>query len=130
MPEWSSLSPAAAGSMPDRQVDTVTVPGSATSQAVELPNLDLLRAFAVLAVVTDHGLTMVAASLRFEVTPFVWHLGRVGVLMFFVHTSLVLMQSMARTPLDGWRLFANFYTRRAFRIYPLSVLCIDRKSVV
>lgn len=47
-----------------------------------------------------------------------------GVLIFFVHTSLVLMMSMERLKLAGFRLFAVFYTRRFFRLYPLSTLCI------
>ena len=110
--------------MADRRVDASSLPVADPRTPVELPNLDLLRACAVLAVVIDHVLTMIATRLDLAVTPFVWHVGRVGVLTFFVHTSLVLMQSMARTPLSGSRLFAHFYIRRAFRIYPLSILCI------
>lgn len=48
--------------------------------------------------------------------------GRTGVLAFFVHTSLVLMWSLMRIPSRG-RTVA-FYLRRAFRIYPLSVLTV------
>lgn len=40
--------------------------------------------------------------------------GVVGVFMFFVHTSLVLMWSLERKPNT-----LDFYIRRAFRIYPL-----------
>jgi peptidoglycan/LPS O-acetylase OafA/YrhL len=109
--------------MSEPQVDTASDTPSTPSPATELSNLDLLRAFAVLAVVADHFVTMVATRVGAVVTPFVWHVGRVGVLVFFVHTSLVLMQSLARTPLSGWRLFTHFYTRRVFRIYPLSTLC-------
>jgi peptidoglycan/LPS O-acetylase OafA/YrhL len=49
--------------------------------------------------------------------------GRFGVLLFFVHTSLVLMLSMRRSAGDhGWPM--RFYIQRIFRIYPLSTLCV------
>ena len=51
-------------------------------------------------------------------------LGLFGVLLFFVHTSLVLMRSMERSDLSGGALVKNFYIRRFFRIYPLSVLAV------
>ncbi len=85
-------------------------------------NLDLLRSVAVLLVVQSHlwdfidvqspALLIVEGSLS--------SLGTVGVLLFFIHTSLVLMYSLDRLDGDAGR----FYIRRAFRIYPLSVLTI------
>jgi peptidoglycan/LPS O-acetylase OafA/YrhL len=48
-----------------------------------------------------------------------------GVLIFFVHTSLVLMLSLERTKLEGRQLFSAFYLRRAFRIYSLSMVCVS-----
>jgi peptidoglycan/LPS O-acetylase OafA/YrhL len=51
-------------------------------------------------------------------------LGRFGVLLFFVHTSLVLMHSMERSGMSGRPLVKNFYIRRLFRIYPLSILTV------
>jgi peptidoglycan/LPS O-acetylase OafA/YrhL len=51
-------------------------------------------------------------------------LGRFGVLLFFVHTSLVLMLSMRRLGLAGLRLYTTFMVRRIFRIYPLSILTV------
>jgi len=51
-------------------------------------------------------------------------MGAFGVLLFFVHTCLVLMYSMQRSELDGPALVGNFYVRRIFRIYPLSILAV------
>jgi peptidoglycan/LPS O-acetylase OafA/YrhL len=51
-------------------------------------------------------------------------MGRMGVMFFFVHTSLVLLRSLDRMPLEGWKLMEYFYVRRAFRIYPLSILVV------
>jgi len=51
-------------------------------------------------------------------------MGRFGVLIFFVHTSYALMKSLDRMNLRRNSLFLEFYIRRAFRIYPLSVLCV------
>jgi peptidoglycan/LPS O-acetylase OafA/YrhL len=80
-------------------------------------NLDVLRSMAVLLVLVDH-LTRHFHRDRFGV------LGTFGVLLFFVHTSLVLMHSMQRSRLSGRALLKDFYVRRFFRIYPLSVLAV------
>ena len=77
-------------------------------------NLDVLRATAVLMVFCYHLLEYGYFSEKR-----VSGLGQFGVLIFFVHTSLVLMMSMERN--RGAR---NFYIRRFFRIYPLSALVV------
>ena len=51
-------------------------------------------------------------------------MGLFGVLLFFVHTALVLMYSMHRSGLTGFALVKDFYVRRFFRIYPLSILTV------
>jgi peptidoglycan/LPS O-acetylase OafA/YrhL len=91
-------------------------------------NLDLLRAVAVLCVFFAHLILCLADTGHYRISdyPF-WklqlgELGHVGVLFFFVHTALVLMMSLERTA--SRRLVLNFYIRRMFRIYPLSVTCI------
>ncbi len=82
-------------------------------------NLDLLRSVAVLCVFFAH-----LPEVNHHLTDTTWHFGQMGVLIFFVHTSLVLMQSMERMRLEGRTLFTTFYLRRAFRIYPLSMFCV------
>lgn len=85
-------------------------------------NLDVLRAMAVLLVLTQH------LCRRMQIEHIGWaptsSLGLFGVLIFFVHTSLVLMHSMDRSGLQGVPLLKDFYIRRIFRIYPLSVVAI------
>lgn len=83
-------------------------------------NLDVLRAIAVLCVLADH--VFIAATAPGNLAGG-W-LGRAGVLIFFVHTALVLMGSVERSggTHDGW--IERFYVRRAFRIYPLAVAAI------
>jgi peptidoglycan/LPS O-acetylase OafA/YrhL len=86
-------------------------------------NLDALRATAVLLVLASHVLDVF--GLKKNPVMHEWglnYLGSFGVLMFFVHTSLVLMMSMDRLAQTGGRVTLRFYIRRLFRIYPLSVL--------
>lgn len=95
---------------------------SATS--TELPNLDLLRALAVLLVLADHALEVVAHQTGVDVHPYDLNAGHLGVLLFFVHTSFVLMASMERLDLTGAALLRSFYLRRVFRIFPLSIATV------
>ena len=96
-------------------------------------NLDILRSIAVISVFATHSIQVISGAQfgqRMVWGVDTWALGRIGVLIFFVHTSLVLMQSLARTGTDlsGWRLMRFFYIRRLFRIYPLSI-CLVLLSV-
>jgi peptidoglycan/LPS O-acetylase OafA/YrhL len=53
------------------------------------------------------------------------NLAHFGVVLFFVHTALVLMFSLERLSADGkGKETLRFYIRRAFRIYPLSVASV------
>lgn len=83
-------------------------------------NLDVLRALAVLFVVASH------AAHAFWHAEWLGSLGRFGVILFFFHTALVLMQSLDRMgrSAKGWRLAGSFWVRRGFRIYPLAILCV------
>ncbi len=91
-----------------------------TTPAQESPNLDLLRSGAVLAVLMSHILRLFNIA-----PPILYNLGSWGVLLFFVHTSLVLMRSLERQRVQSMRtLFPTFLVRRIFRIYPLSILIV------
>jgi len=81
------------------------------------PNLDFLRAFAVTSVVLDH--TLLAKNVSMVRSWQIEWLGDFGVYLFFVHTCLVLMWSLARRPHS-----LDFYIRRVFRIYPLAITAI------
>jgi peptidoglycan/LPS O-acetylase OafA/YrhL len=91
-------------------------------------NLDFLRAIAVLLVLAQH------LCRRTHVEYIGWapttSLGLFGVLLFFVHTCLVLMYSMERGGLHGASLLKDFYLRRIFRIYPLSILAVGLAVVL
>lgn len=82
-----------------------------------VPNLDLLRSLAVFLVVLEHSL--LAMHLHWIGHWNMAWFGVVGVFMFFVHTSLVLMWSLERKPH-----ILDFYIRRIFRIYPLAIAAI------
>jgi peptidoglycan/LPS O-acetylase OafA/YrhL len=87
------------------------------------PNLDLLRAVAVTLVFVSH-LIMALGYWDHPISK-LWgirDLAMMGVLMFFIHTSLVLMMSLDR--LGDENIIRRFYVRRAFRIYPLAIVAI------
>src|SRR2546423_2340762 len=88
-------------------------------------NLDVLRAIAVLLVLFDHVGFYTGAPESVKAVLFL--LGHAGVIIFFVHTSLVLMRSLERNKargLTGWLRARDFYIRRAFRIYPLAIVTV------
>jgi peptidoglycan/LPS O-acetylase OafA/YrhL len=84
--------------------------------------LDLLRSFAVLLVVGFH----LAKFFNWRVAAVrVTDFGLLGVMFFFVHTTLVLLFSLERQKAEsGGQLFFPFMARRCFRIYPLAILVV------
>ena len=102
-----------------------TLPVQAASSGNDLPNLDFMRAIAVLLVLFGH-FTYYHGLMDFGPLSTTW-MGSLGVKMFFVHTCFVLMRSIERQ----WRkqstakLLCSFMVRRIFRIYPLSVFVVS-----
>lgn len=89
-------------------------------------NMDMIRAVAVLSVFFAH-----LHDIRYGVHAMLgWHFAQMGVLIFFVHTSMVLMLSLERTRLAGKDLVGAFYLRRFFRLYPLSMFCVTCAMVL
>jgi peptidoglycan/LPS O-acetylase OafA/YrhL len=97
-------------------------PGPMEKVAANSHNLDLLRSFAVMLVVGFHLAKFF--NWRFE-TLRVTDFGLLGVMLFFVHTTLVLMFSLERqSAASSASLFVPFMVRRCFRIYPLAILVV------
>jgi peptidoglycan/LPS O-acetylase OafA/YrhL len=92
-------------------------------------NLDFMRANAVLMVLAFHvlGFFGIRRIGSFDLQA----MGLLGVLLFFVHTSFVLMLSLERqlAKFGRERLFLIFIVRRCFRIYPLSILVVALVAV-
>jgi peptidoglycan/LPS O-acetylase OafA/YrhL len=87
------------------------------------PNLDVLRSLAVFLVVFSHipVITAFFGAQGYNIQP----IGLVGVLIFFVHTSLVLQLSLERdAEKEKSKRALFFFIRRLFRIYPLSVVVV------
>ncbi len=100
------------------------VPLPPATMKSEHANLDVLRSTAVLLVLVSH--VIMATGHLDDPLLKAWGLRQVaqlGVLLFFIHTSLVLMMSLRRLEAAP-NMVARFYIRRVFRIYPLAIVTI------
>jgi peptidoglycan/LPS O-acetylase OafA/YrhL len=115
---------------PTQPIGAPLTPPTAVQAGQENPNLDFLRAFAVVLVVLGH-LTHFHGRLALGPLNLLL-MGTLGVMLFFVHTCLVLMLSLERQWKTFFALptkrtasrkvfFVEFMIRRIFRIYPLSM---------
>jgi peptidoglycan/LPS O-acetylase OafA/YrhL len=87
-------------------------------------NLDFVRALAVLMVVGSH-VALFFGNLHISILePALF--GKLGVVIFFVHSGIVNMLSIERhvQKHGDYHLFRAFMTRRCFRIYPLSMFVV------
>ena len=106
------------------QATSLDRPPSAGVDTEQSANLDLLRSFAVLAVLAAHCSDASHIDSFYSVGAF-YYVGQTGVLLFFVHTSLVLLSSLRRLHADGFGQVARrFLIQRAFRIYPLYLAAV------
>jgi len=87
-------------------------------------NLDILRTVAVTLVLISH-----LPNLEFPSYYEQRGLGLLGVVIFFVHTSFVLMSSLERINSKNIINY-KFYIRRIFRIYPLSIFAVCLYSYI
>jgi peptidoglycan/LPS O-acetylase OafA/YrhL len=91
---------------------------------INLFNLDILRTVAVTLVVISH-LPNLELPTYYEQRG----LGLLGVVLFFVHTSFVLMSSLERIDSKNFINY-KFYIQRIFRIYPLSIFAVCLYSYI
>ena len=112
-----------------QKLDNVALPRNTSSFRLLLlvmqRNLDILRAIAVLLVLIGH--LFLYNYQQKPYTDLFSIMGRTGVLIFFVHTSYVLMYSIDRLFEKHKNLrevVTTFYIRRLFRIYPLAIFSI------
>jgi peptidoglycan/LPS O-acetylase OafA/YrhL len=86
----------------------------------DLKNLDLLRSIAVILVFISHIISPDNLPKFFHLQA----LGLLGVFIFFVLTSYVLMLSLDRQNLSKNKIYYKFYIQRVFRIYPISIIVV------
>src|SRR6202000_656873 len=112
-----SETPVPAGEPPRAQAGAS--PGaSPPATARRLAWLDVLRGFAALCVVFDHGSTLLLLPVR----TYLYHwlnLGQYGVFVFFMVSGYIVPASLERKGS-----VRGFWISRAFRLYPMFVIAV------
>ncbi len=114
----ASFEPGAALPAADDHLTTATRPLRAAGESSRLGFLDGLRGIAALAVFFSHACDAVSPAYRAFVEPYLF-LGNWGVVLFLFCSGFIIPVSLER---QGS--LATFWTRRAFRLYPLYWLSV------
>jgi peptidoglycan/LPS O-acetylase OafA/YrhL len=88
---------------------------SSPSDSRYLPQLDGVRALAILLVLMCHDIDTIASV---PILPAVANVGWIGVDLFFVLSGFLITSNLIRGE-RSWAFLRSFYTRRALRIWPL-----------
>jgi peptidoglycan/LPS O-acetylase OafA/YrhL len=93
-----------------------------SSSSEELVNLDFVRALAISMVLISHlPISPDLIPKQYDLSS----LGSLGVFIFFLHTTCVLMLSLDRQKLESIKkTVMHFFIRRIMRIYPLSIVAV------
>jgi peptidoglycan/LPS O-acetylase OafA/YrhL len=98
------------------------------STTKELVNLDFIRAIAIGMVLISHlPISSDFIPEHYDLTS----LGSLGVFIFFLHTTCVLMLSLDRQKIESTKkIVMHFFIRRIMRIYPLSIVAVLSMSCI
>ena len=105
--------------------------GRPQTNTAYIPQLDGLRALAIILVLFWHGSlrivrqTEVLEQSGFDVTDVFYRLphGEIGVILFFVISGFVIAQPFLSRPAGAWSV-GTFYVRRLHRLYPPYLLAL------
>ncbi len=107
-----------AGEPPGAQAAVAPGPSPRVTTARRLAWLDVLRGFAALCVVFDHGSTLMLVPVR----TYLYHwfnLGQYGVFVFFLVSGYIVPASLERRGS-----VRGFWISRAFRLYPMFIVAV------
>jgi peptidoglycan/LPS O-acetylase OafA/YrhL len=95
-----------------------------TSKPFFAPELDGLRAIAILLVLFHHGWIYTGENSIGTFLTYFFELGWIGVEIFFVLSGFLICTVLLQLKQGAEPFFRTFYLRRIFRIFPLYYLCL------